>query len=253
MKVTFLGTGTSQGVPVIGCECEVCQSDNPQDKRLRTSVMIQTEGKNFVIDTGPDFRQQMLREKVKSMDGILFTHEHKDHIAGLDDIRAFNFVQRKDMQVFANQQVQKALKRDYHYAFEKVKYPGVPQIQLEEIKGEPFKASGVEFTPIEVMHYKMPVLGFRVGDFTYITDANYISEREKEKIRGSKVFVINALRKTDHISHYSLSGAIELARELGVEKTYLIHMSHQMGLHQVVEKELPNDVHLAYDSLSIEV
>lgn len=253
ITVTFLGTGTSQGVPVIGCKCAVCTSTDSRDQRLRTSVLIETQNKTFVIDTGPDFRQQMLREHVDSLDGVLFTHEHKDHIAGLDDIRAFNFIQRKDMEVFATERVQAALKREFYYAFETVKYPGVPQIVLKTIDNKPFEASGISFTPIEVMHYKMPVLAFRIGDFSYVTDANFIADTEKEKLKKSKVLVINALRKSDHISHFSLDQALALIEELEVEKAYITHISHQMGLHAEVEKQLPKNVFLAQDSLKISV
>ncbi len=253
ITITFLGTGTSQGVPVIGCKCAVCSSTDTRDQRLRTSVLIKTQGKTFVIDTGPDFRQQMLREQIDSLDGVLFTHEHKDHIAGLDDIRAFNFIQRKDMEVFATERVQTALKREFYYAFEEVKYPGVPQILLKTIDNQPFEASGITFTPIEVLHYKMPVLAFRVGDFSYVTDANFIAESEKEKLKKSKVLVINALRKSDHISHFSLDQALALIEELEVERAYITHISHQMGLHAEVEKQLPHNVFLAQDSLTISI
>lgn len=253
MKVTFLGTGTSQGIPVIACPCEVCQSTNPKDKRLRTSVLIEVDGKNFVVDTGPDFRQQMLRENVTKMDAVLMTHEHKDHIAGMDDVRAFNFIQRKDMEVYASERVQTAIKREFYYAFEAVKYPGVPQIKLETITNAPFEVEGVEVIPIEVMHYKLPVFGFRIKDFTYITDANYIAEEEKEKIKGSKVLVVNALRKESHISHFTLDQALELIDELKPERAYLTHLSHQMGLHDEVEKALPEGVFVAYDTLKISI
>ena len=251
MKVTVLGSGTSQGVPVIGCGCEVCLSTDERDKRLRSSVLIETDNKTFVVDTGPDFRQQMLRAEVRSLDGVFFTHEHKDHVAGLDDIRAFNFVQKKEMTVYATPRVQDALKRDFHYAFADVKYPGVPRIYLETISADAFEAEGVLIRPIQVLHYKLPVLGFRVGDFTYITDANHIPENEKKKIIGSKVLIINALRKTDHISHFNLSEALELIYELKPQTAYITHISHQMGLHANVEKELPSGVHLAYDQLEI--
>ncbi len=254
MKVTFLGTGTSQGVPVIACPCEVCSSRDPRDKRLRSSVMLETDDRVLVIDTGPDFRQQMLRTGATQLDGILYTHSHKDHIAGMDDVRAFNFVLKRAMDLYCNEATLEALKREFYYAFEEHKYPGVPDIRVHLINGsESFEAAGIEVTPVQVFHYKMPVLGFRVGDFTYITDANRIPEEEKEKIRGSKVLVLNALRKTEHVSHFSLSQAIQMARELEAERTYFIHMSHQMGLHAEVEKELPSGMHLAYDGLVVEV
>jgi phosphoribosyl 1,2-cyclic phosphate phosphodiesterase len=253
MKVTFLGTGTSQGIPLIACPCEVCNSADPKDNRLRTSILIEQDGKNIVIDTGPDFRQQMLRENIKHVEAVLFTHEHKDHTAGFDDIRAFNFIMRKKMNVYASQRVQDAIRREFAYIFSDFKYPGIPEIDLHLIKHETFKAAGVEFTPIEVMHYKLPVLGFRVGDFTYITDANHISEKEKEKIKGSKVLVLNALRREQHISHFTLQQAIDLVHELKPEKAYFTHISHQLGLHAEVEKELPSNIFIAYDGLKLEL
>lgn len=253
ITVTFLGTGTSQGVPVIGCSCEVCLSENPKDDRLRTSIMVSTLEQNIVFDTGPDFRQQMLREKVQRLDAVVFTHEHKDHVAGLDDIRAFNFKQRKDMEVFATNQVQEALKREYAYIFAEKKYPGVPQVNLNTIDLTPFEVNGLELIPIQVMHYKLPVLGFRIKDFTYITDANFIAEEEKEKIKGSKVLVIDALRKEKHISHYNLEEAIALVKELGVEQAYLIHISHLFGKHDDEMAELPEGIEMAYDGLKITI
>jgi len=251
LEVVFLGTGTSQGVPVIGCSCSVCQSVDPRDKRLRSSVLVRTEGKTFVIDSGPDFRQQMLREEVNRLDGLIFTHEHKDHIAGMDDIRAYNFVQKQRVDVFATLRVQEALKRDFHYIFEENPYPGIPQINLHTIDNEPFKAAEIEVLPIQVFHYRLPVLGFRIGDFTYITDANRIPEEEKEKIKGSRVLVLNALRKEAHISHFTLEEAVALMEELQPEQGYFTHISHQLGTHRAVEKELPSFVKLAYDGLKI--
>ncbi len=253
MKVTFLGTGTSQGVPIIACQCKVCTSSNDKDKRLRSSVLIEVSGVNLVIDTGPDFRQQMLRAKTRKMDAVLFTHGHKDHTAGFDDIRAFNYVQQRAMDVYGDKFVEVVLKRDFYYAFEENKYPGVPDLNLHIIDNNPFTINGVEIIPIQVLHYKLPVLGFRIGDFTYITDANYIPEEEKEKIKGSKVLVLNALRKTDHISHFTLDQAIALGQELEVEQVYFTHISHQMGLHDEVETELPRGMNLAYDQLEIQL
>jgi len=253
MKITFLGTGTSQGVPVIACNCEVCLSKNPKDKRLRTSILIEDKGKVIVIDTGPDFRQQMLRANVQQLDAVVFTHEHKDHVAGLDDVRAFNFKQQKDMEVFATEQVQTALKREFYYAFTEKKYPGVPNINLNSITNKSFKVGEVELTPIDVWHYKMPVKAFRVGNFTYITDANRIEEEELAKIRGSEVIVINALRKETHISHFTLDEAVELLKELKPKKAYLTHISHLLGKHDEVEKELPEFIEIAYDGLEINV
>lgn len=254
MKITFLGTGTSSGVPMIGCNCSVCASVNPKDKRLRSSVMIETRGKTFVIDTGPDFRQQMLREKVSNLTAVIFTHEHKDHIAGLDDVRAFNFIQHKPMDIYAAENVQKSIQREFHYVFSGPEYPGIPKINLHLIDGlTPFTIEGVEFIPVRVFHYKMPVLGFRVGDFTYITDANNIPESEKEKISHSKVLVLNALRREPHVSHFTLAQAVTLMQELKPEKGFFTHISHQLGLHGEVEKELPDFVRLAYDGLKVEL
>jgi len=251
MKITFLGTGTSQGVPIIACPCRVCNSIDPKDKRLRSSVMIEDDRKVYVIDTGPDFRYQMLRAKVKQLDGVIFTHEHKDHIAGFDDIRAFNYILKKRIDVYATDRVQQAIRREFPYIFENLSYPGIPQINLHTITKEPFTINKTRFTPIEVMHHKLPVLGFRIGDFSYVTDANFIAEEEKEKIKGSKVLVLNALRREEHISHFTLQEAIDLANELGCEKTYFTHISHQLGLHREVEKELPSTIALAYDGLEL--
>lgn len=251
MQITFLGTGTSQGVPIIACPCNVCNSTDARDKRLRTSILIETNGKTFVIDTGPDFRQQMLRENVKQMDGIIFTHEHKDHTAGFDDIRAFNFVNKKKMEVYASASVQEAIKREYAYIFSDFKYPGIPEINLHLIENKKFTVEGVDFLPVEVMHYKLPVFGFRIGDFSYITDANYISDEEKQKLKNSKVLVLNALRREPHISHFTFDEAVELVKELKPEKAYFLHISHQLGLHAEVQKELPENIELAYDGLKI--
>lgn len=249
MKVKILGTGTSQGVPVIACNCKVCQSTDPNDKRLRTAVLIEDNGVNIVIDAGPDFRQQMLREKVNDVDAILITHEHRDHIAGLDDVRAFNFMNQKPVEIYAEARVQQAIKSDFSYSFEENKYPGVPQINLHELTLEPFNIKGVKIIPIRAFHYKLPVFGFRIGDFSYITDANYISEEEKEKLHGTKYFVINALRKQKHISHYSLAESLELIKELSPKRAYITHISHQMGLHHDINEELPRGISLAYDGL----
>lgn len=253
MKVTFLGTGTSQGVPLIACKCHVCISGDSLDKRLRSSVMVEQDGVRVVIDTGPDFRQQMLREEVERLDAVVFTHEHKDHIAGLDDIRAFNFSQNSAMDVYGTERVHKALKREFAYIFDDNPYPGIPKINIHQIDHRPFRVNGMEIIPIEVFHYKLPVLGFRIGDFTYITDANRIEDTEKEKISGSRVLVLNALRREAHISHFTLDEAIALSKELGVEKTYLTHISHQLGRHQETEQELPGNIRLAYDGLMITV
>ena len=251
MKVTFLGTGTSQGVPIITCTCVVCSSTDPRDNRLRTSVLIETERTNIVIDTGPDFRQQMLRENVHKVDAILFTHGHKDHTAGFDDIRGFNWKTKEAMEVYSNEEVEIVLKRDFHYAFAEHKYPGVPNLNLNVIQNKNFMIRDIPITPIEVLHYKLPVFGYRIGDFSYITDANFISESEKKKLKGSKVLVLNALRKSEHISHFTLDQAVAIASEIGAEQTYLIHMSHQMGLHVEVDSELPEGINLAYDGLAV--
>ncbi len=251
MKITFLGTGTSQGVPVIACKCEVCTSPDYQNNRLRTSVMVEVNNKVFVIDSGPDFRMQMLREEVHQLDAILFTHEHKDHVAGLDDVRAFNFIHDREIDVYAEQRVQAALKNEFSYIFSGVNYPGIPRVVLHDIPNEEMLVQGVSILPIRVMHFKLPVFGFRIGDFTYITDAKTISEEEKQKIKGSKILVLNALRKEEHISHFTLAEAIALAKEVGAESTYFTHISHQLGLHDEVQAELPEGMFLAYDGLKL--
>ena len=253
MTVTFLGTGTSQGVPVIGCDCEVCISADKHDKRLRTSIMVEAQGKVIVIDTGPDFRYQMLREGVKHLDAVVFTHEHKDHTGGLDDIRAFNYLQQEPTDVYAVPRVQASLKKEFAYIFAEYQYPGIPKINLHTIGTEPFKVGPVKFTPIEVVHYKLPVLGFRIHDFTYITDAKTITDAEVEKIMGSKVLVINALQKQPHISHFTFDEAVAFAKRVGAETTYFTHISHRLGKHADVSTELPAGIELAYDGLKVEL
>lgn len=253
MKVTFLGTGTSQGVPVIGCRCAVCRSTDYRDQRLRVSVLIEENGRNLVIDTGPDFRQQMLRHRVQRLDAIVFTHEHKDHTAGMDDIRSYNFIQKKKIPLFATERVVNQLKREFYYVFEDTKYPGVPEVDVHLIDQEPFTAAGMLLTPIQVMHYMLPVKGFRVGDFTYITDANYISEEEQQKIKGSRVIVLNGLQQEPHISHYTLKQAVELLESWAPEVGYLTHISHKLGLQVEIERNLPINIRLAYDGLCIEI
>ncbi|MBC6400986.1 MAG: MBL fold metallo-hydrolase [Ekhidna sp.] len=251
MKVTFLGTGTSQGVPVIGCKCKVCTSIDYHDNRLRSSVFIEYQGIHLIIDTGPDFRQQMLRERISHLNAVLFTHEHKDHTAGLDDIRSYNFLQRANMPVYGRERVLNQLQREFAYIFNEKKYPGVPSVSLNEIHNKPFKVSKIDVTPIEVLHYKLPVFGFRIADFTYITDANFIAEEEKEKIKGSKIIVLNALQKDDHISHFTFDEAVSLMEELKPEKGYFTHISHKLGLHAEVSEELPDFIELAWDGLRI--
>jgi phosphoribosyl 1,2-cyclic phosphate phosphodiesterase len=253
LKITFLGSGTSSGVPMIGCGCEVCTSTNKKDKRLRSSILVRSANTTLVVDTGPDFRYQMLRENVKHLDGVLFTHPHKDHMAGLDDIRAFNFLIKKPMDVYADSLTEEALRRDFYYAFSDTKYPGIPQLDLHTITLDPFVIGDIPITPILVWHLKMPVMGFRFGKFTYITDANRIDDDSKEKIKGSEILVLNALRKQKHISHFTLDEAVAMVKELGVPLAYFTHISHQLGLHDVIESELPEGIHLAYDRLIIEI
>ncbi|MFZ5939610.1 MAG: MBL fold metallo-hydrolase [Bacteroidota bacterium] len=253
MKITFLGTGTSQGVPVIGCGCTGCTSADPMDKRLRSSILISEGGFNVVIDTGPDFRQQMLREKVNHLEAVIFTHEHRDHIAGLDDIRAYNFIQQQPMDVFAEERVIRALKYEYAYIFAEKKYPGVPQVNLHPIELDPFQVGPLRFIPVRMMHYRLPVLGFRIGDFAYLTDGNYISEEEKEKLIGVKVLVVNALRREKHVSHFTVGEAVDLINELSPRKAYLTHLSHQIGLQSRLREELPPGIEPAYDGLVLEV
>lgn len=253
MTITFLGTGTSQGVPVIACECNVCLSSDHKDKRLRSSVLIEVEGEKLVIDTGPDFRYQMLREDVRHLSAVLFTHEHKDHVAGLDDIRAFNFKQQAAIPVYASRQVLDALKKEFNYVFSDQRYPGIPQIHIHEIQNEKFTIlDKIEILPVRVMHFRLPVMGFRIGDFTYITDAKTVEPHEIEKIRGTKVLVVNALQREKHISHFTLEEAIAFAELIGAESSYFTHISHRLGTHEHVAQELPAGIHLAYDGLKID-
>lgn len=254
MKVTFLGTGTSQGVPVIACGCVVCTSSNPKDNRLRTSILVETGDKTFVVDSGPDFRYQLLRAGVKDLDAVIFTHEHKDHIAGLDDIRPFNYLLHKVIDVYATERVQAALKREFYYIFADTRYHGLPQVSLHTVNnGVDFKLGETTITPFEVMHHALPITGYRIGDFTYITDAKTVSEASFELIKGTKILVINALQHEPHISHFTLGEAKDFADKVGAETTYLTHISHNLGLHDLVESELPEHIHLAFDGLTIEV
>jgi phosphoribosyl 1,2-cyclic phosphate phosphodiesterase len=251
VKITFLGTGTSSGVPLIGCRCDVCQSADERDKRLRVSIHIEIFGKSFVIDTGPDFRQQMLRANINHLDAVLFTHEHKDHTAGLDDIRAYNFLQHCEIPVFGRAQVLEQLKAEFAYIFTEHKYAGVPLIRLNEIKNEVFEIEGVAIQPIEVMHYRLPVFGYRFNNFAYITDVNFISETELQKLTNLDVLVLGALQIPSHPSHFTLAEAIEVAQRIGAKQTYFTHISHKMGKHADVSKLLPNTIHLAYDGLQL--
>ena len=236
---------------MIGCHCEVCTSADPKDNRLRSSVLVSSAATTLVVDTGPDFRQQMLREKVQKLDAVLFTHPHKDHLAGLDDIRAFNYWSQQPLDIYANPMTEEAIRRDFYYAFSDKKYPGIPELEMHTIGPDAFTVGDIPVQPVQVWHLKMPVLGFRFGKFTYITDANRIEQAEKEKIRGSEVLVINALRKEQHISHFTLDEAIALVRELEIPRAYFTHISHQLGKHADVEQTLPEGMHLAYDGLTL--
>ena len=253
MIVTLLGTGTSSGVPQIGCECAVCRSVDFRDKRLRTSAHVQVAGRSFVIDTGPDFRQQVLRMGLLSLDAVLFTHEHKDHTAGLDEVRAYNFRSGRDVPVYGRAGVLRQLEREFEYIFAEVKYPGVPRISTHAITGEPFELFGVPIIPLDVLHHKLPVFGYRIGDFTYLTDLNAISDSELEKTYGTRVLILDALRHEPHLSHFALAEALALVERIRPERTYLTHISHQMGLHREVSQTLPAGVKLGYDGLRIEL
>jgi len=253
MKLTFLGTGTSIGVPVITCDCKVCTSTDKRDNRLRTSAMIEIGEEVFVIDSGPDFRIQMLREKVQNLSAILFTHEHRDHIAGLDDVRAFNYVLNKRIDIYGNEKTMEMIKTEFPYIFTEQRYFGAPQLNVHLIDDKPFTVFGYDFTPIKVMHDKLPVLGYRIGDLTYITDASHIEPEEIEKIRGSRVIVLNALRNSKHVSHFSVEEAVAILEDLKPEKAFLTHMSHFIGNHADLEKKLPDFIKPAYDGLQVEI
>ena len=253
MKITFLGTGTSQGIPVVACPCDVCHSDNDKDNRLRTSVLVETASQRFTIDAGPDFRYQMLREELKHLDAILITHSHKDHIGGLDDVRSFNYLQKRAMDIYVAPFHQKEIKREYSYAFQEDPYPGVPNFNLIDIAQTPFYVGDVKIIPLPVLHMKMEVTGFRIGDFAYITDTNYIPGAILAQLLDCKVIVLNALRKRKHPSHYNLEEAVNVLKFLRPEKAYITHISHLMGFHDKVCSELPDFIELAYDGLQIEV
>ncbi len=256
MKVTFLGTGTSQGVPVIACRCDVCLSHDVRDKRLRTSALVSTDsGLNILVDIGPDFRQQMLRHEVEHLDAILVTHAHRDHVGGLDDIRSFNYVQHRKMDIYLNGEARTALLRDYHYIFEPHQFPGLPEAELHDVTdvADFHLADGTRIVPIHAMHKDLPILGYRIGDLVYVTDANHIDDAELEKMRGAKVLVINALRKAKHFSHFSLPEALEVIARVQPRQAFITHISHEMGRHADVQKELPEGVQLACDNLTIEI
>ena len=253
-ELTFLGTGTSQGVPVIACPCPVCRSCDPHDKRLRTSALVRSGNTTVAIDAGPDFRQQMLRAGVQRLDAIVLTHEHKDHTGGIDDVRAFNAAMRRPMEIYAEERVMQAVRKDFDYAFGEHKYPGAPEIDLVRIdERTPFSIGALRITPVRGLHYRLPVLGFRINNLAYLTDFNHLDYAEIEKIRGVEVLVINALRREPHISHFTLNEAIEVSGKVGANRTYLTHISHQMGFAAEVGPELPPGVFLAYDGLTINV
>jgi phosphoribosyl 1,2-cyclic phosphate phosphodiesterase len=258
MKLTFLGTGTSQGVPVIGCKCEVCRSEDGRDRRLRTAAMVEMDGKRFIIDAGPDFRYQMLREGVTHIDAILLTHEHKDHTGGIDDVRAFNFVDFPvihTMHIYGNEPTITSIRRDFHYAFSEDKYRGVPEIELHTIaEDKPFVVADVEVVPVVGSHSeRFRSVGFRFGELAYLTDMNAIADEEIAKLQGVKVLVVNALRWESHNSHFSVAEALEVIRRVAPERAYLTHMSHRIGLHAVAEQHLPEGVYLAYDGLTVTI
>lgn len=253
IKITFLGTGTSSGVPMIGCDCPVCTSTDKKDKRLRSSILVQSRHTNIVVDSGPDFRYQMLRAGIKRLDAVIYTHPHKDHVAGLDDVRGFNYFMQKPMEIYGNEMTLEVIIREFPYAFTEKKYPGAPNIHLNTISTEPFQVNDLVIIPILVWHMQMPVLGFRFGKFTYITDANRIEDNSKKKIKGSEVIVLNALRKEKHISHYNLNEAIYEVQDMEIPMAYFTHISHQLGKHADISKELPKGIQLAHDELSIEL
>jgi len=251
--IEFLGTGTSLGVPMIGCKCHVCKSENPKDKRFRTSLLIRHQGKNIVIDSGPDFRTQLIRAGVNDLESVIITHEHRDHIAGLDDVRSINYILKKSVEIRLSKESLDAIKGMFPYIFEPGDYRGAPQIELVELTSKPFDLHGLHYIPLEVLHRNMKVYGFRIGDFSYITDANHIPKSTMKLLKGTKVFVLNALRPKKHPSHFNLEEAIEIAKEVGAEKTYFTHLGHLIGLHESINKKLPEGMELAYDGLVVEM
>ena len=253
-ELTFLGTGTSQGVPVIGCQCEICSSEDTRDMRLRTSAMIKTGDTTVVIDVGPDFRQQMLREKVRRIDAVLLTHEHNDHIVGIDDVRPYNFMHKKGIDIYGTPRVMNEVKQRFPYVFDANPYPGAPSVEVHLIDPmEKFEVGDLSVLSLPVMHGNWPVMGFRIGPIVYITDARYIEEEVIEAARGCEVLVLNALRKKAHHSHFNLEQGIEMSRIIGAKSTYFTHVSHAMGFYREVESELPENIHLAYDGLKIKL
>ena len=250
--VRILGSGTSQGIPMIACGCEVCHSSDPRDKRLRASILLEMNGANYCVDAGPDFRYQLLREGVTHLEGILFTHEHKDHVAGLDDVRAFNFFTKKPINVYCSPRVDTALRREFHYIFDENDYPGIPKLNLISIDKNPFELDGIPITPIEVMHYKLPVLGFRIGNCAYVTDAKTVSEEERAKIKNVDILIVNALHKFPHISHFNLEEALAFIEDIQPKQVFLTHISHLFGKHEDILTELPGNVSLLYDGMKFE-
>ena len=254
MKVTILGTGTSQGVPVIGCSCEVCTSIDTRDQRLRCSILIEVDEQQILVDVGPDFRQQMLRTNISNIDAILLTHEHNDHIIGMDDVRPLNFLHQKHMPVYAVERVQEELKKRFSYIFDVDPYPGAPRITLHSIEAnQAFQIGKTNINPIEIYHGQLPILGFRIKDFTYITDAKTITKKELEKVKGTKILILSALHHSRHHSHLNLEEALEWIEEIQPEKAYLLHISHRMGRYEEVSKTLPEGVQLAYDGLELKL
>lgn len=251
-RLTFLGTGTSQGVPMIGCGCEICRSSDPRDKRLRASVLVEFNGLRILVDAGPDFRQQMLREDISHLDAILLTHNHKDHTGGLDDIRAFNYIEKKATQIYCEKYVEDSLRMEYSYAFAENRYPGAPEWEVHIIDEKPFNINGVEIIPIRGKHFRLPVLGFRFGNIAYCTDMNSIPDEEFVKLKGLDHFIINCVRRGRHISHFSLEGALTTAGKVGAKNTWLTHLSHQLPAYADLAAELPENVNPAYDGLTIE-